>query len=201
VTPTMATQTRTQRQAAARKAAATRKRNAARSSRARTRGSARATRRSAGRTAASARKTATQATRSATRRAEAETAGLRALRHQAERALLIPVGAAVAARDALADVFGRPRGLRRQLDRFERRGETALRRNRRQAERHVRAARRDVQRGATAVRRNRRRAERQVRAARRDASAAPAISNRTPSAWSGGSRAASTAPDASSIKP
>src|SRR5688500_11109544 len=113
----MATQTRTQRQAAGRKAAATRKRNAARSSAGRTRGSAQATRRSAGRTATSARRTAAQARRTATRRGEAEATGLRAVRQQAERALLIRAGAAVAARDAVAVVFGRPRGVQRQLDR------------------------------------------------------------------------------------
>ena len=66
----MATQTRTQRQAAAKKAAATRKRNAARHSRGR------------------------NATR---RRAEAEITRIEALARSAERALLIPIGAGPAA--------------------------------------------------------------------------------------------------------
>jgi hypothetical protein len=79
---------------------------------------------------------------------------LRAVRQQAERALLIPVGAAVAARDVLADVFGRPRGVQRQLGQFERRGATAVRRNRRRAERQARAARRDVRTATRGVRRS-----------------------------------------------
>ena len=70
----MATQTRTQRQAAAKKAAATRKRNAARHSRGR------------------------NTTR---RRAEAEITRIEALGRSAERALLIPIGAAAEARERL----------------------------------------------------------------------------------------------------
>src|SRR5919206_2650408 len=73
----MATQTETQRKAAARKAAATRRRNAARRSQA--------------------------ARRAAETRAQAELSALGAVQAQAERAVLIPVGAALTARDAVVD--------------------------------------------------------------------------------------------------
>jgi hypothetical protein len=96
----MAQQTRTQRQAAAKKAAATRKQTAAK-------------------------------------------------RSVAERALLIPVGAALEARDRLAETvrtYADPRRLATELNRFERRGERALRRRRRNVERQVTSARRDFER-------------------------------------------------------
>ena len=90
-------QTKTQRQAAAKKAAATRKRNAAKqngsraqASARRTTSNARRTARSARSTGRSARTTAKQAART-TGRAEAEATRLEALARQAERALLIPV--------------------------------------------------------------------------------------------------------------
>ena len=75
---TMATQTATQRKATAQKAAATRRRNAAKRSQ-------------------SARKAAET-------RAQAELNTLQAVQAQAERAVLIPVGAALVARDAVVDV-------------------------------------------------------------------------------------------------
>jgi hypothetical protein len=73
----MPTQTPTQRNAAARKAAATRKRNAA------------ARRRSA--------------QKAAETRAQAELTGLGAVQAQAERAVLIPVGAALVAGETVVD--------------------------------------------------------------------------------------------------
>ncbi len=109
----MATQTRTQRQAAAKKAAATRKRNAARHSRGR------------------------NTTR---RRAEAEITRIEALARSAERALLIPIGAAAEARERLtktARTATDRRRTRRALNRFERRGAATLRRNRRALDREV----------------------------------------------------------------
>ena len=79
----MATQTETQRRTAARKAAATRKRN-------QTARSARSTQASARRTASSAERTAESGAGFAGTRVEA-------LASQAERAVLIPVGAALVA--------------------------------------------------------------------------------------------------------
>src|SRR4051795_12340947 len=81
----MATQTKTQRQAAAKKAAATRKRNAAKQGTSRTKGSARQTATSARRTASSAKRTAKQAARSGARRVDAETTGLGAVAQQVQR--------------------------------------------------------------------------------------------------------------------
>ena len=110
----MATQTETQRKAAARKAARTRRRNAAKRSQA--------------------------ARRSAETRAQAELGTLGVVQAQAERALLIPVGAWLTARDTVIDA-ARPyyqgresaereltklqREVRSNLRRYERRGATA----------------------------------------------------------------------------
>ena len=85
----MATQTQTQRRASAKKAAATRKRNTSRST--------------ASRTRSSARSTASGATSTATSRAKAEATGIQAFALQAERAVLIPVGAALTARDNVVE--------------------------------------------------------------------------------------------------
>src|SRR4051794_2961516 len=85
----MATQTQTQRRASAKKAAATRKRNTSRST--------------ASRTRSSARSTASGATSTATSRAKAEASGIQAFALQAERAVLIPVGAALTARDNVVE--------------------------------------------------------------------------------------------------
>lgn len=118
----MATQTRTQRQAAAKKAAATRKRRSASQS------------------------NGTPA-KTAARRLSAERVYLDAIARRGERAVLIPVGAALEARDRIVDVwhtYGNRQRLRTQLNRFERRGETALRRNRRAVERQARDVRDDV---------------------------------------------------------
>lgn len=132
----MATQTRTQRQQAGKKAAATRKRNAASRK-------ASATRRSASRTGTTAR----QATRAAstTRRQTGTTARLGAdtvarefdaaserigaLALGARRGVAIQVGAALEARDAVvrtAEFAVRTASRRRTLNRLERRGERAL---------------------------------------------------------------------------
>lgn len=157
----MATQTKTQRSAAARKAAATRKRNSAKRSTAQTKASARRTASTARRstssaaaTARSARGTARQAARSTSRRADAEATRLGAVAKQAERAVLIPVGAALTARDSIVDTAKRystaPRA-RRELNKFERRGATALRRNRRSLERTAREVRRDIDRRTDTV--------------------------------------------------
>ena len=150
----MATQTKTQRQAAARKAAATRKRNAAKQGTRQAKGSARRTVQSAKRTGRAAGRTAKQTARSSARRVEAESTGLGAVAEQAQRGVLIPIGAALEARDRVRDslrVWTKRSTARQRLNRYERRGATALRRNRRDIERQVKAARRSVQNGASDV--------------------------------------------------
>ena len=134
----MAAQTKTQRQAAAKKAAATRKRNSARQSSGTAKASARRTRSSAQETGRAARRTAKQAASATARRAEAETTRLGAVAHQAERVVLIPVGAALETRDRVTDTvrtYTDTRLTRQELNRFERRGANALGRTRRTAER------------------------------------------------------------------
>ena len=136
----MAAQTKTQRQAAAKRAAATRKRNSARQSGGTAKASARRTRDSAKGTARAARTTAKQAARTTAHRAEAETTRLGAVAHQAERAVLIPVGAALEARDRVTDTvrtYSNTRLTRQELNRFERRGAKALGRTRRTSERQA----------------------------------------------------------------
>jgi hypothetical protein len=132
----MATQSTTARQAAGQKAAATRKRNAAKRSATGTKASAR-------QTTGAARSTAKQSARTAGRSAGAANSSLKALTRQAERSLvLIPVGAALEARDAVLStvrIYADRRSARRELDRLERRGEQAIRRNRRRLEREVRS--------------------------------------------------------------
>ena len=136
----MAAQTKTQRQAAAKKAAATRKRNSARQSGGTAKASARRTRSSAQDTGRAARTAAKQAASATARRAEAETTRLGAVAHQAERVVLIPVGAALETRDRVTDTVRTytDSGLTRQeLNRFERRDAKALGRTRRTAERRT----------------------------------------------------------------
>ena len=143
----MATQTRRSRQAAASKAAATRKSRAAKQSASRTKASVKRTSTSARSTTRAARGTGTQAARTASRSADAAGAQFQVLARQAERAVLIPVGAALEVRDALIDTvrtYSKRTTARRRLNRFERRGATALRRNRRAVERQAKSARRDV---------------------------------------------------------
>ncbi len=111
------------------KAAATRKRNA-------TRRSATATRASASRTATSAKTTAETAA-SATR-AESKVR-VNQVQQIAERAVLVPVGASLMARDnlvstvkGLAGKYGNRTSVERELQRYERRGSTARNRLERQ---------------------------------------------------------------------
>ena len=150
----MAAQTKTQRQAAAKKAAATRKRNAARQSGGTAKASARRTRNSARSTGRAARTSAKQAARATVRRAEAETTRLEAVGHQAERAVLIPVGAALEARDRVTNTvrtYTDSRLTRRELNRFERRGAKALGRTRRTVERQTKHAQGSVEEFANDV--------------------------------------------------
>lgn len=132
----MATQTRTQREQAGKKAAATRKRNAAnrassatRRSATQTRRSARQTTRSASRTGQSARTTALTGSTAIARELDAAGDRLEALALGARRGVAIQVGAALEARDAVkrtAEFAVRTASRRRTLNRLERRGERAL---------------------------------------------------------------------------
>jgi len=151
----MAAQTGTARRAAGTKAAASRKRTAAKQSGSRTKASAKQTATSARSTAGSARTTARQASRTAERRADAAATRFEALVRQAERALLIPVGAALEARDSAASTvrtYADRTAAKREFDRFERRGETALRLNTRRVQRQVRDARRDAEKRTSDLR-------------------------------------------------
>jgi hypothetical protein len=73
----------------------------------------------------------------------------------AERAILIPVGAALEVRDAVTKTvraYSNPNRARLELRRLERRGETALRRTERKAQRQAKVVRRDVERGLNGLR-------------------------------------------------
>jgi hypothetical protein len=143
----MATQTPTKRQATTRKATTTRKRNAANKSAARTKASPRKATSAARTTSGSSHATVKKATRTTGRRADAGTARLETFARQAERLALIPVGVALEARDSVIDAartYSDPRRAKRRLDRFERRGATALRRNRRTLEHKARVTRHDM---------------------------------------------------------
>jgi hypothetical protein len=97
----------------------------------------------------------------------------------AERAVLVPVGASLVARDnlvstvrGLATKYRTRTGLEREIRRYERRGATArnrferqVRRTRTKVERELRQRRSRLER---TVRQNRRRLEREVRAVRKD---------------------------------
>jgi len=139
----MATQTPTQRQAAAKRAAATRKRNAAKRSASATKTSARRTRgaatgtarnarstaRTAGTTTAYAADTAAKAADTAAKAADTATTQFGAVARSAQRAVLIPVGALALAGDAVrqtALTYTSPARRARQLDQLERRGARAL---------------------------------------------------------------------------
>jgi hypothetical protein len=157
----MATQTPTQRKATAQKAAATRRRNAAKRSQ-------------------SARKAAET-------RAQAELNTIQVVQAQAERAVLIPVGAALVARDAVVEAVGPytegresaerefnklGKRVSTNLRRYERRGNTArnravreVKRTRTRVERELRQRRNSAVR---TVKRNRRDFEKQVTTARRE---------------------------------
>jgi hypothetical protein len=144
----MATQTRTQRQAAAQKAAATRKRNAARQSASSTRASARRTRSSASQTTREARRTGRAAGRTAARRFDAATERLAELGRRAQRAFYIQVGMAATARDTLTRnlrVYTDTNSMVKELDRYERRGARAMKRGQRNLNREANGLRRDAQ--------------------------------------------------------
>ena len=150
----MTPQTRTQRQASAKKAAATRKRNSARQSSGTAKASARRTATSAQKTGRAARTASKQAGRATSRRVLAEKTRFEAVASQAERVILIPVGAALEARDRAAATirtYSNSRLTHQQLNRFERRGATALRRNRRAVERQAKDVRDTVESRANGV--------------------------------------------------
>ena len=144
----MAPQTRTQRQATAKKAAATRKRKSARQSSGTAKAAARRSASSAQSTGRSAATVPRQGARAAAVRFSAEKAYLEAIARRGERAVLIPIGAALEARDRIAALlrsYGDRAALRSRLNRFERRGATALRRNRRAVEQQAREVRNGVE--------------------------------------------------------
>jgi hypothetical protein len=150
----MAPQTQRQRQAAAKKAAATRKRNAARQSNGTTKAAARRTASSAKSTGRSARTTARSGALTTARRASAERLRLEAFSPLAERAVLIPVGAALEARDRIVEIartYGDRELARKRFNRFERRGASALKRNRRVVEQRAKEARNGVETRANGV--------------------------------------------------
>jgi hypothetical protein len=136
----MAEQTPTQRKATAKKAAATRKRNAAARSAKTAKSSAKATRTSASTAAANA--------------TGAGRLTLDSVQLQAERAVLIPVGAALVARDTVLEAakpFRSRTSVEKELKKFERRGSTArnsvrreVKRTRTRVERELRHRRNDA---------------------------------------------------------
>lgn len=135
------------------------------------------------RSAAAKRRSAAAKRAAATREANQRTTPVQQVQQAAERAVLIPVGAALTATDRvteavadLARVYGKPdtaqKRLERDLRRFERRGSTArnrverqLKRTRTRVERELRQRRNRVER---VVKRNRTRVGREVKSARRD---------------------------------
>ena len=118
----------------------------------------------------------------------------------AERAVLIPVGAALTARDQVVETMSNAakpyrnresaqRQLERELKRFEHRGSTArnraerqLKRTRTRVERELRQRRSSVQR---VLRRNRTRVERETRSLRRDVERQGRVAQRTVSQQAG----------------
>jgi hypothetical protein len=144
----MAQQTRTGRQATASKAAATRKRAAAKQSATRTRATARQTGRTTRSASRGAGRTTRHGARTATRGFGAALTRVEAFARQTERVLLVPVGAALEARDSLVRairITTHRRSATTRLRRFERRGEQAVRRNRRALARRATAARRGLE--------------------------------------------------------
>jgi hypothetical protein len=144
----MAQQTRTGRQATASKAAATRKRTATKRSATRTRTAARQTGRTTRSASRGAGRTTRQGARTVTRGLDAALTRAEAFARQTERVLLVPVGAALEARDSLMrtiQITTDRRSATSRLRRFERRGEQALRRNRRAIARRATAARRGLE--------------------------------------------------------
>jgi ElaB/YqjD/DUF883 family membrane-anchored ribosome-binding protein len=126
-------------------------------------------------------KTATRrkaTTKKAAPQQKPEPTGLEAVTAQAERVVLVPVGAALIARDGVVDAvkpFRTRTGAGRELKRFERRGTTArnkvqreVKRTRTRVERELRQRRRQA---TQAVKRNRRNLETQVKQVRKDVEA------------------------------
>jgi hypothetical protein len=144
----MATQTPTQRQAAAKRGAATRKRNAAKRSASATKTSARRTRCAATRTTRNVRSTArtagtttTYAAGTAAKAVDSAGSQLGAVARSAQRAVLIPVGAVALAGDAVrrtAQTYASSARRGRRLDQLERRGARALAQGRRSVGRRAR---------------------------------------------------------------
>src|SRR5438270_1882517 len=140
-------------------------------------------------TAGTARKSTTRTTRRSTAGATRRTASattqtaprtpVEQAQQLAERAVLVPVGASLVARDNLVSTvkglttkYRSRTALERELKRYERRGATArnrverqVRRTRTKVERELRQRRSRVER---TVKQNRRRLEREVRAVRKD---------------------------------
>ncbi|MCA1678761.1 MAG: hypothetical protein LC777_07350, partial [Actinobacteria bacterium] len=104
--------------------------------------------------------------------AEAGAFTLELVATQAKRALSIPVGAALVARESVLEAarpFTKRTSAKRELNKFERRGERAGSRVQRELKRRVSRELRQRRTQATRlVKRNRREAERQVKAVRRD---------------------------------
>lgn len=151
----MATQTKTQRQAAGHKAAATRKRNstkrsagATKSSARRTRSSASATVRTSARaTSRDAKRTGRQAGRTATSGIGAATQRVEELGRRAQRALFIQVGAAATVRDAVvkaARTYSNATKANAEFNKLERRGARAFGRTERRFERSANGLRSDA---------------------------------------------------------
>lgn len=135
---------------------------------------------------ANARRRSTTAKKAAATRQLNERTPLQQAQEYAERALLIPVGAALVARDNLVDSVteaAKPfrtretaqRQLERNIKRYERRGTTArnrvereVKKARTRVERELRRRRTRVQRVQRVVKENRTQVERQVKTLRRD---------------------------------
>jgi hypothetical protein len=132
-----------------------------------------------GRRATTSRSTARRTTSSRTTTSTQPRTRVEAAQTLAERAVLVPVGAGLLARDnfvssvkGLATKYRTRASVERELKRYERRGASArnrferqVRRTRTKFERELRHRRTSVER---TVRQNRRRVEREVRSVRRD---------------------------------
>ena len=168
------TRARNQRSATAKKAAATRKRNSTPTQRSASGKQSAATRkgneasRSAQTTQTQAKRTASSGLRTVQIGAEAGKYTLEAVATQAQRAALIPVGAALSARDSVVEAV-KPyssldkaekeisrlrRDVSRDLNRYERRGTTARNRLQREVKRVVKRNRRDLEKQVNEVQSN-----------------------------------------------
>ncbi len=159
----MAEQTKTQRQAAGHKAAATRKRTAAKRGATATKASARRTRSSASATARTSARTTTrnakqtgrQAGRTASVGLGMATQRVEELGRRAQRAFYIQVGAAANLRDAVvkaAQTYTDAAKATKELDKLERRGARALGRAESSLQRQGRMVGRNVERGTNGLR-------------------------------------------------